>query len=256
MTDSRVAVVTGASSGIGEATARRLDRDGYALVLVARRADRLARLAEELRDASYVAVDVTDDDAPARVRAAVEARQGAKLHLLVNNAGASKRAAFGDQEEGGYANVREIMNLNFDAVLRLTEALLPLLRASAPASIVNVASVAGRIANGRGGAYSSSKGALILWSEALFHEEKRHDVHVGTVLPGFITTEGFPQEEIKSNRATAWMLKTPDKVADAIVDAAGGKPEVTVPKFPYRLLTSLRAVAPGLVLGLADKVRR
>jgi short-subunit dehydrogenase len=148
------------------------------------------------------------------------------------------------------------MNLNFDAVLRLTEALLPLLRESAPASIVNVASVAGRIANGRGGAYSSSKAALILWSEALFHEEKHHDVHVGTVLPGFITTEGFPQDEIKSKKATAWMLKTPDKVADAIVDAAGGKPEVTVPKFPYRLLTSLRAVAPGAVLGLADKVRR
>jgi short-subunit dehydrogenase len=254
--DARVAVVTGASSGIGEATARRLDRDGYALILVARRADRLARLAEELRDASYVAVDLTDNSAPARVRAAVEARQGAKLHLLVNNAGASKRAAFGDQEKGGYANVREVMNLNFDAVLRLTEALLPLVRASAPASIVNVASVAGRIANARGGAYSSSKFALIGWTEALFHEEKHHDVHVGMVLPGFISTEGFPQEDIKGKRATAWMVKTPDKVADAIVDAAGGKAEVTVPKFPYRLLTSLRAVAPGLVLGMADKVRR
>jgi short-subunit dehydrogenase len=254
--DARVAVVTGASSGIGEATARRLDREGYALILVARRADRLGRLAEELRDASHVAVDLTDAGAPARVRAAVEARQGSKLHLLVNNAGASKRAAFGDQENGGYANVREIMNLNFDAVVRLTEALLPLLRASAPASIVNVASVAGRIANARGGAYSSSKAALILWSEALFHEEKHHDVHVGTVLPGFITTEGFPQDEIKGKRATAWMVKTPDTVADAIVDAAGGKPEVTVPRFPYRLLTSLRVLAPGFALGLADKVRR
>ena len=253
---SKVAVVTGASSGIGEATAHRLDRDGYSVVLVARRADRLEKLAGQLRDASYVAVDLTDDDAPARVREAVESRHGGNVHLLVNNAGASKRAAFGDQEKGGYANVREIMELNFDAVLRLTEQLLPLLRASAPAAIVNVASVAGRIANARGGAYSSSKFALIGWSEALFHEEKRNDVHVGMVLPGFISTEGFPQDDIKANKAMRWMVKTPDKVADAIVDAAGGKPEVTVPKFPYRVFTSLRAVAPGLVLGMADKVRR
>jgi uncharacterized protein len=254
---SGVAVVTGASSGIGEATARRLDRDGWEVVLVARREDRLRALAESLRGASYVAADLTEDDAPARVREAVEERHGGTLDLLVNNAGASRRAAFGDREKGGYANVREIMALNFDAVLRLTEQLLPLLRDSAPAAIVNVASVAGRIANARGGAYSSSKFALIGWSEALFHEEKRHDVHVGMVLPGFISTEGFPQDDIKANNATAWMVSTPDKVADAILAAGpGGKPEVTVPKFPYRVFTSLRALAPGLVLGMADKVRR
>jgi short-subunit dehydrogenase len=254
---SGVAVITGASSGIGEATARRLDRDGWKLILVARREERLRELAGSLRDASYVAADLTDDDAPARVREAVEERHGGTLNLLVNNAGASKRAAFGDREKGGYANVQAIMALNFDAVLRLTEELLPLVRASAPASIVNVCSVAGRIANARGTAYSSSKFALIGFSEALFHEEKANDVHVGMVLPGFISTEGFPQDDIKSKKGMAWMVSTPDKVADAIVAAGpGGKPEVTVPKFPYRVLTSLRAVAPGLVLGMADKVRR
>jgi uncharacterized protein len=254
---SGVAVVTGASSGIGEATAKRLDRDGWKLVLVARREERLRALAGTLREATWVAADLTADDAPARVRAAVEERHGGRLDLLVNNAGSSRRAPFGDREKGGYANVRETMALNFDAVLRLTEELLPLLRASAPSAIVNVASVAGRIANARGGAYSASKFALIGWSEALFHEEKRNDVHVGIVLPGFISTEGFPQEDIKAKRATAWMVSTPDKVADAIVAAGpGGKPEVTVPRFPYRLLTSLRAVAPGVVLGMADKVRR
>lgn len=254
---SGVAVVTGASSGIGEATARRLDSDGWSVVLVARREERLRELAGSLRDASWVAADLTDDDAPARVREALEERHGGRLNLLVNNAGASKRAAFGDREKGGYANVREIMKLNFDAVVRLTEELLPLVRASAPASVVNVASVAGRIANARGGAYSSSKFALIGWTEALFHEEKAGGVHVGMVLPGFISTEGFPQEDIKGKKATAWMVSTPDKVAGAILAAGpGGKPEVTVPKFPYRVFTSLRAVAPGLVLGMADKVRK
>jgi short-subunit dehydrogenase len=253
-----VAVVTGASSGIGEATAKRLDRDGWKLVLVARREERLRDLAASLRDARYVAVDLTEDDAPARVRGALEEHYGGELNLLVNNAGASRRVAFGDREnDGGYANVKRIMALNFDAVLRLTEELLPLLRASAPSSIVNVCSVAGRIANARGTAYSSSKFALIGFSEALFHEEKRHGVHVGMVLPGFISTEGFPQDEVKAKAATRWMVGTTEQVADAIVAAGpGGKPEVTVPRFPYRVFTSLRAVAPGLVLGLADKVRR
>jgi len=254
---SGVAVITGASSGIGEATAKRLDRDGWKLILVARREERLRALADSLSDASYVAVDLTDDDAPARVRAAVDERHGGTINMLVNNAGASKRAAFGDRENGGYANVKRIMALNFDAVLRLTEELLPLLRASAPSSIVNVASVAGRIANARGSAYSASKFALIGWSEALFHEEGEHDVHVGMVLPGFISTEGFPQEDIKKRKVIGRLVKTPDKVADAIVAAGpGGKPEVTVPKFPYRVFTSLRAVAPGLVLGMAEKVGR
>jgi uncharacterized protein len=249
----KVAVVTGASSGIGEATARRLDADGWKLILVARREDRLQKLCSELGAATYVAVDLTEEDAPAKVRAAV----GDELHLLVNNAGTSRRAAFGDREKGGYANVKRVMAINFDAVLRLTEELLPLLRASAPSSIVNVASVAGRIANARGSAYSASKFALIGWSEALFHEEREHDVHVGMVLPGFISTEGFPQDDIKARKATSWMVKTPDKVADAIVAAGpGGKAEVTVPKFPYRVFTSLRAVAPGLVLGAAEKVGR
>ena len=257
MSEAKVAVITGASSGIGEATAKRLDRDGWKLVLVARREERLRALCDSLGDASYVAVDLTDDDAPARVRSALEERHGGRLNLLVNNAGASKRAAFGDRENGGYANVKRIMAINFDAVLRLTEELLPMLRASAPSSIVNVASVAGRIANARGGAYSSSKFALIGWSEALFHEERGNGVHVGMVLPGFISTEGFPQEDIKARKATGWMVKTPDKVADAIVAAGpGGKPEITVPKFPYRVFTSVRALAPGAVLGMAEKLGR
>jgi uncharacterized protein len=253
----RVAVVTGASSGIGEATARRLARDGWSLLLVARRGDRLDALANGLGDASYVAVDLTTADAPARIRSAIEDRHGGRLDLLVNNAGASWRARFGDPERGGHANVRRTMDLNFDAQVRLTEAVLPLLRNSAPSSIVNVASVAGRIASGSGSAYSASKAALIGWSEGLFHEGRRDGVHVGTVLPGFVATEGFPQEEARSSPMTRWMVSTPERVADAIVAAGpGGKAEVTVPPFPYRVFTALRVLAPGLVLGLAGKIRR
>jgi uncharacterized protein len=152
---SLVAVITGASSGIGAAAARRLAREpGARLVLVARREQRLRELTDELGDGiTYVAADVTDADAPARIRAHVEEHHG-RLTLLVNNAGASQRATFAD---GGYVNVRETMDLNFDSVVRLTEALLPLLRASPPSAIVNVASTAARVARAGAGAYSASK---------------------------------------------------------------------------------------------------
>jgi len=176
-----VALVTGASSGIGEATARRLARlPGARLVLVARREDRLQALASTLGEhTSFVAVDLLEEDAPERIHAHLSERHG-RLDLLVNNAGAAWRATFG---EGGYANVKRTMAINFDAQVRLTEALLPLLRASAPSSLVNVASTAGRVARAGSGAYSASKFALIGWSDSLWAEERAHGVHVG--LRGF-----------------------------------------------------------------------
>jgi short-subunit dehydrogenase len=240
----RTAVVTGSSSGIGEQTARRLAADGWRVLLVARREDRLAAVSGELRDSAYLAVDLTEPDAPERVRARVEELWG-RLDLLVNNAGASKRAAFGDPD-GGFENVRWVMDLNFNAVLRLTEALLPLLRASAPSSIVNVSSISGRVGRARTGAYSASKFALAGWSDCLRMEEKQHGVHVGLVLPGFVSTEGFPQAELTGSARTRWLVSTPDKVAEAIVAAGpGGKAEVAVPK-PWALIPPLRYALPGV----------
>ena len=159
---ARAFLVTGASSGIGEATALRLSREpDCRLILVARREERLRALAESLPvPASWVAADVTDEDAPERIAAHVE-EAGGRLDLLVNNAGASWRGRFADE---GSENVRRTIELNFDAVVRLSEALLPALRRSAPSAIVNVASTAGRISRPGAGAYSASKYALIGWS--------------------------------------------------------------------------------------------
>jgi short-subunit dehydrogenase len=239
-------LVTGASSGIGEATARRLAREpNTALVLVARREQRLAALAEELGAArtSYVAVDLLDEDAPEQVHQHVLERHG-HLELLVNNAGAAWRARFG---EGGYENVRRTMALNFDAPVRLTETLLPLLRASAPSAIVNVASTAARVARGGTGAYSASKFALVGWSDSLWAEERANGVHVGLVLPGFITTEGFPQAELTARAATRWAVSTPERAAEAIVEAGlHGRAERYVPR-PYWLAAAARILAPALV---------
>jgi len=250
----KTAVITGASSGIGQATAHRLDRDGWRLLLVARRPDRLNSLAEELGQATVLALDLTDPDSPARVRERVEADFG-RLDLLVNNAGAAWRASFGD-EEGGYENVRRTMELNFDAVLRLTEALLPVVRRSAPSAIVNVSSISGRIALARGGAYSASKFALSGWTESLRFEEAEHGVHVGLVSPGFIATEGFPQSDLMAKPLTRWMVSTPEKVAEAIVDAGPRRrAERAVPR-AYGLLPPLRALAPRVWSRVARGMRR
>ncbi|MGK2954710.1 MAG: SDR family NAD(P)-dependent oxidoreductase [Solirubrobacterales bacterium] len=239
------ALVTGASSGIGEATAWRLAQvPGTQLILVARREDRLRELASRLPvPATYVAVDLTEPDAPGRVLAHVQEHHE-RLDLLVNNAGASWRGTFADE---GYENVRRTMELNFDSVVRLTEALLPLIRASAPSSIVNVASTAARISRAGAGAYSASKYAIAGWTDALFLEEQPNGVHVGLVLPGFVRTEGFPADELTGKIATRWMVTEPDKAAEAIYEAGpGGKAERYVPR-PYALIAVLKILAPGLM---------
>jgi len=239
-----IALVTGASSGIGEATAKRIAREpGANLILVARRQDRLEALAAEIGGATVIAADLTEDGAPAMVAERVEAEHG-RLDLLVNNAGAAWRGKFG---ESGWENLERHMKLNFDAVARLTEALLPILRRSAPSSIVNVASTAGRVSRANSGAYSASKFALAGWTDAIHLEEREHGVHVGMVLPGFVATEGFPQKELVDNPRTRWIVSTPDKVAEAIMDAGpGGKAERYVPRV-YALAAASRVVMPSVV---------
>ncbi len=249
MSEPYVALITGASSGIGEAAARRLAREpGARLVLVARREDRLRELAQELGGATVVVEDLVRPGAPGRIAQAVEREHG-RLDLLVNNAGGSWRSTFAD---GGWANVERHMKLNFEAPLRLTETLLPLLRRSARSAqrrvaIVNVASTAGRVSRPKAGAYSASKFALIGWSDALYAEERPHGVHIGLVLPGFVATEGFPAKEILANPMTRWVVSKPEVVAEAIVEAGpGGKAERYVPR-KYWSAAAARLLAPALV---------
>jgi short-subunit dehydrogenase len=249
-----VALITGASSGIGEAAARRLSREpDTQLVLVARRRERLAQLAAQLGAATVIPVDLTDADAPARIREVVQREHGGQLHMLVNNAGAAWRGTFG---ETGWANVERHMKLNFEAPLRLTEALLPLLRATAAAApadaprrvcIVNVSSTAGRVSRPGSGAYSASKFALAGWTDALHAEERRHGVHVGLVLPGFIVTEGFPGAELLASVKTRWLVGKTETVAEAILDAGpGGRAERYAPR-PYGLVAVARTLVPAIV---------
>jgi short-subunit dehydrogenase len=250
--DPFVALITGASSGIGEATARRVAREpGARLVLVARREERLRALADELGGGTVIAIDLTEERAPEYVRNVLVSEHGGALHMLVNNAGAAWRGRF---DQTGWANIERHMKLNFEAPVRLTEALLPLLRDTArrsrgapQISIVNVASTASRVSRPNAGAYSAAKFALAGWSDALHAEERPHGIHVGLVLPGFVKTEGFPAEELLAKPHTRWIVSQPDTVAEAIMEAGpNGKPERYVPR-AYWIPAALRIVAPGLV---------
>jgi short-subunit dehydrogenase len=238
-----IALVTGASSGLGAATARRLAAEpGARLVLVARRRDRLEALAAELGGATVIATDLLEAATPALVARRVADEHG-RLDLLVNSAGVGGRGSFAD---GGWAAVSRTMEANFGMHVRLIEALLPLLRASAPSGVVNIGSVAGRVSRARAGSYSASKFALAGWTEAVAMEEAPNGVHVALVQPGFVATEGFPQRELLARPWTRWMVSSEDKVAEAIVEVwRRRRPEAYVPR-PYGLVPVARVLLPGL----------
>jgi len=238
-----IALVTGASSGIGAATARRLAAEPDArLVLVARRRDRLDALAAELGGATVIAADLLDEATPKLIADRVESEHG-RLDLVVNSAGVGGRGTFA---KTGWAEVERTMAINFDAQVRLAEAVLPLLRRSAPSAIVFIGSVASRVSRARAGSYSASKFALAGWTEALYMEERRHGVHVALVQPGFVATEGFPQRELLARPWTRWMVSTDDKVAEGVVEAwRRRQAERYVPR-PYGLVPVARTLLPGM----------
>jgi len=212
----RTAVVTGASSGIGAATARRLAADGFHVFCAARRADRIEALAGEI-DGTAVVCDVTDQASVDALAAAV----GPELAVLVNNAG----GAVGQEpiERTSPEAWQQMYDSNVIGTLRVTKALLPALRASGAGTVLNVGSIAGHLAYEGGAGYTAAKHGVAMITETLRLELNGEPVRVTEIAPGMVHTDEFSLVRFGGDQARAEAVYagvaeplTADDVADAI----------------------------------------
>lgn len=249
MSAGRVAVITGASAGIGEATARELHRRGWHCVLLARRADRLEALAAEI-GGEWEQCDVAERAEVEAVATRVLERRPV-IALLVNNAGVPARGSFLDIDPD---RIELVTKVNYLGSVWCLRAFAPGLRAAGRAHVVNVVSVAGTIAFAPAGAYAAAKHAQLAFSRSTAALLSGTGIRVHAVLPGFVETEGFPQRTKLRSRLLRRFVIEADDVARAIVDAVEhDKGEVTVPWFPYRLASVAQAIAPRLVARVAAR---
>jgi short-subunit dehydrogenase len=247
---TRVAVVTGASSGIGAEIARALARRDWRLVLVARREDRLQALAAEL-DAEYEVCDVGRREDVERLAAQVVERHP-QIQLLVNNAGIPGRSGFAaiDAER-----LEKVMRVNYLGAVWCLRAFLPALEAAGRSDVVNIVSVAGTVAFGPAGPYSASKHAQLAFSRAATGELRSRGVHVHTVNPGFVETEGFPQATMLRSALLRRLVVGPEHVARHVVKAIErDKRETFVPGW-YRVAAIAQALMPGVIARMSGRAR-
>jgi NADP-dependent 3-hydroxy acid dehydrogenase YdfG len=222
-------VITGASSGIGEATARALAADGHRVVLLARRAERIQALAHELGDdAIAIEADVTDRESIVAAANRVQHELGG-ADILVNNAGVMLTAPFGSDQRTEH---RRMIETNLLGAMTATEVFLDQLRANGRGDLVNVSSVAGRVAPAGFAAYAATKWGINGWSEAL-RVELQTDIRVTVIEPGAITTEltdhiTDPASRHANKTATAEMGIPAQDIADVIAFAVGRPQRVTL----------------------------
>jgi short-subunit dehydrogenase len=231
-----VAVVTGGATGIGAAVARLLTERGWHCVLVGRREDRLQAAAEEI-DGEFEVCDVGERSEVERMAARIMERHP-QVGLLVNNAGVAGRGNFLDLP---LERIEELIRINYLGSVWCLRAFLPALEAAAPSHLVNVVSVAGSVAIGP---YSASKHAQLAFSRSVARELLPRGVHVHTVSPGFVHTEGFPQDWLLRGRFGR-VVVGPDYVAERIVRAIErDRAEIFVPSW-YRIPALAQALFPG-----------
>lgn len=251
---TRFAVVTGATAGIGAAFARRLQVEGYALLLVARDAERLAAMATELGGAGGAVETVPADLTTAEGLAAVEKQLRERpVELLVNNAGISLNRPF--VESTAEAEER-LLALNVTAVMRLTLAALPGMVERGSGGIVNVSSVAGFGVPMPGSTYSASKAWVTNFSESVALSVRSRGVRVMALCPGYTKTEFHQRAGINMSRTPGWMWLAADNVVvDGLRDLRRGK-SVSVPNWKYKVAVfGMRHLPRGLIQLASRDVR-
>ncbi len=235
----KVAVVTGASSGIGAEIARLLAARGDLCVLLARRAERLEAMAEELGGEAEPC-DVSDREAVNAVAERVLERHP-RIDVLVNNAGIPGRTRFFD---GDPEVIERLIRINYLGAVWCLRAFLPGLRAAAPSDVVNIVSVSGVVAGPPSGPYSASKHAQLAFSRTIAAELRGEGIRVHTVKPGFAETEGFPQSWLP--RPVQRVVIGPQDVAAHVLRSLeDGRGESTVPWY-YAPAGALQDAMPNV----------
>ena len=240
----RRAVVTGASSGIGEEFARQLAKKGYDLVLVARRRDRLHKLAKEFSQANGVDSEVLEADlATPEGVLAVEKRVGAgDIDLLVNNAGFGTRGAFATMS---VARELEELDVNIKALVRLTRAALEPMVQRKSGTVINVGSTGSFQPVPYMSTYAATKAFVLHFSEGVHEEVKRHGVTVTCLCPGYVITEFQQVAGLDERRLPNRGRLTPKQVvAAALKGAAAGKAIVIPGAMNRTLATGLVRITP------------
>jgi NADP-dependent 3-hydroxy acid dehydrogenase YdfG len=230
----KVAIITGASSGIGEATALALAAQGAQVVVVARRGDRLEKVAQQISEtggkALQIIADVTDE---VQVRQMVDKAQAelGRVDILVNNAGVM---LLGPIDGADTEDWRRMVNLNVLGLMYATHAVLPLMKAQGEGHIINISSVAGRTASANVGVYNATKWGVGAFSEALRQEVHKDKIRVTVIEPGIVATElgeHITNTEVKERLQARVAAMTPlesEDIAAAIVYAVTQPPRVNV----------------------------
>jgi short-subunit dehydrogenase len=252
----RVALVTGASGGIGAHIARALAREGMDVVVSARRREALAAVAQELRGvgvrAEAVTADLADlDQVDSLIERAEEAL--APIDVLVNNAGVENTAAFTSYTR---EELTSMVDLNLTAPLLLTHRVLPGMLERGRGHVVFISSLAGKIGPAYAGAYGATKAGLVGLTQTLRAEYLRAPVGFSVVCPGFVAGDGMYQrmveQGIRSNRLMG--ETTTERIAAAVVRAIRRDiPEIVDTGAPIRPVLALSQVAPRLVERMAPR---
>lgn len=242
--ETLTALVTGASSGIGQAYATKLAKLGYDVILVARRTDRLEALAAELREtygvkAVPLTADLATEEGISRVEQAIAAIDN--LNLLVNNAGFGLVGRFAALDIE--ANL-EMVRLHVQAVIRLVRAALPVMLSQERGAIVNVSSLIAYYPIAGGATYAGTKCYLRAFTEALHQELAGSGVRVQSLCPGFVQTEFQDKASIRQLNLPDFLWMPAETVVEQSLDDLGADRVISVPGLGYRLLASLAGIVP------------